>query len=680
MLMSHDSNFEPDIAAMIGASAAVAVAGLPVSGVVAGCRVGFVDGDYVLNPSHSDLKKSKLDLVVAGTKDAILMVESEANELSEEQMLNAVMFGFGYVKQIAQQIEDFAKECGKPKMNFVARDRSKLFDKMNSMYADKVSAAYSIIDKTLRKDVITSLGKEIESFFVNAENSGDFVYHNGEKKEINSVDVKIAFGKLQELIVRDYVIKNKKRLDGRDFDQVRSVTTSVDCLPVVHGSGLFTRGNTQVMSIATLGSSGDEQMADSFTDPNQSQHFTLHYNFHSFSCGETSLPRAPGRREIGHGRLAYRALKPVIPSKEHFPYTIRLVAEVLESDGSTSMATVCSGALALMSTGVPIKSSVAGVAMGLIKESDDYVILTDIMADEDHLGDMDFKVAGTDNGITALQMDIKINGITEEIMKHALDKALKGRKHILSKMNESIASPRTSMNANAPQIFSVNIKESQIADLIGKGGANIKSICEKSGAKVDVLQNKVNIFASGAESLAVAKKMVMESLGRTEEIAYGSIMDAVVKSVMPFGVIIETLNYNTGLVHISEISNREIENIDDFIKEGDRVKVKYIGKDNKGRTKFSIKSVDQVTGEDLDGDESAVIPTAIKKSYKDSGSYNSDRGGGRDRGRKSFNKFNSDGNRGDRNDRGDRGFKPRNGKRDDAKKDKDKKKKRFFFF
>ena len=632
-LLSYDGKTEPDMVALVGASAAVAVAGLPTQGIVSGCRVAYIDGKYVLNPTNKELQNSKLDLVVAGTTNAVLMVESEAQILSEDEMLGAIEAGQEAINSSVKQIATFVKKVNKkPAVEFFPRNREVLYKKIKELAKDNVVEAFKIQDKQKRHAVLdeifssvkeeillcqecccidnddccecekTSMTKKItkknkESIEVCPD---ALVYQNNEPVDVNEVDIKLMYERLEEEVVRGQIMKDKVRIDGRKLDQVREIDVRVGILPVVHGSAVFSRGLTQVMAVATMGTTQDEQQSDSLTDNNPSQRFMLHYNFPGYSAGEATAPKSPGRRELGHGNLARRALNPVIPSREEFPYSIRVVGEVLSSDGSTSQATVCSSCLALMDMGVPLKAPVAGVAMGLIKEGDKYEVLTDIMADEDHLGDMDFKVAGPLEGITALQMDIKTFGITIEIMRNALAQAKKAREHIMSKMMAVLPEPRSETNTNAPKVFNMSIPEKKISDVIGKGGANIKKICEVSKAKVDISQDgKITIFASDGEKLAIAKEMVEASIG---EIEFGRIFDAVVKSVMAFGAIVDVGYDRTGLVHISELSNENIEP-SMVVKEGQMVKVKFIGTDERGRFKFSLKAVDQSTGEDISNGE-----------------------------------------------------------------------------
>ena len=637
-LLSYDGKSEPDMVALVGASAAVAVAGLPTQGVVSGCRVVYINGKYVVNPTNDQLENSKLDLVVAGTTNAVLMVESEAKILSEDEMLKAIECGQKEINKSVKQIEQFVKKvCKAPAVEFYPRNREKLYKEIKKMVGSDVAKAFKIQNKLKRHQTLDEIYKEVKEKLMSENcccgNNCDcccdnkkecdkkgkgkkgkntatkeckckvddkkcycnLVSQNGEPVEMNEVDIKLVYAQLEEEVVRGQILKDKVRIDGRKLDEIRQIDVRVGVLPEVHGSAVFSRGLTQVMAVATLGTSQDEQQADSLTDLNLSQRFMLHYNFPGYSAGEATAPKAPGRRELGHGNLARRALSPVLPSKEEFPYSIRVVGEVLSSDGSTSQATVCSSCLALMDMGVPLKAPVAGVAMGLIKEKNQYEVLTDIMADEDHLGDMDFKVAGPLNGITALQMDIKTFGITIEIMRNALAQAKKAREHIMSKMLDVLPKPRKEMNANAPKICNIIVDEKKVPDIIGKGGSNIKKICEISHAKIDINDNKVTIFANNQEELAIAKEMIEASIG---EIEFGRIFDATVKSVLAFGAIVDIGFDRSGLVHVSELSDDNLEP-STLVHEGMKIKVKYIGLDEKGRFKFSMKSVDQKTGKSI---------------------------------------------------------------------------------
>ena len=728
-LLSYDGKNEPDIVAMVGASAAVAVAGLPTQGVISACRIGYVDGKYIVNPTTDVMKNSKLDIVVAGTTNAVLMVESEAKILTEDEMLGAIAKAQEVINSSVEQIKDFAAKVGKaPAVIFEPRDRTKLYDKICELVKDRVVDAFKIQNKHERhaaiKDILVGLKEDLHKFVEEAACEAEcecskkacksvkgkcsakckcdeckkgnckaceccdekkaaakcLVLQGGEPVEMNDVDINLMYEQLQSDIVRNQILKDKVRIDGRRLDEVRPIEVRVGVLPLVHGSAVFSRGMTQSMAVATLGTSDDEQQSDSLTATEMSQRFILHYNFPGYSAGEATPPKAPGRRELGHGNLARRALAPVIPSKEEFPYTIRVVSEITSSDGSTSQATVCSSCMAMMDMGVPLKAPVAGVAMGLIKEDSGYAVLTDIMADEDHLGDMDFKVAGPAEGITALQMDIKTFGITMEIMRDALAQARRARLHIMSKMMEALNAPREGLNANAPNIINIQITEKQIPELIGKGGATIKKICETTGSKIDIGEGGlVTVFANNDEQANMTKEMIDGVLGNIE---FGKVFDATVKSVLAFGAIVDIGFDRTGLVHISELSESEISDPTLFVKEGDKVKVKYTGKDEKGRLKFSMKAVDQATGEDKGyefKEEKPSFERSERPRYE-----RGDRGG-----RRNFeNRDRSDrGERRDRRDeRGERNFRRDKRNYDDdfrnkkGKKDLKKRKKKFLFF
>ncbi len=662
-LLSYDGKNEPDMVALVGASTAVALAGLPTQGIISGCRIAYINGKYVVNPAKDELKNSKLDLVVAGTTNAVLMVESEAKILTEEEMLGAIACGQEVINSSVEQIKEFVKKVGKePAVQFFPREREALYKKIKIMAENDVIEAFKIQDKAQRHMALDIIYKALKDRLLFEQDCccgescccGDdcgegccggkcdkkccqdgcsedcndrngccsceaLVFQNGEPVEMNEVDIKLMYARLEEEVVRGQILRDKIRIDGRALDQVRPIDVRVGVLPKVHGSAIFSRGLTQVMAVATLGTSQDEQQNDSLTDSGTSQSFMLHYNFPGYSAGEATAPKAPGRRELGHGNLARRALNPVIPSKEEFPYTIRVVGEVLSSDGSTSQATVCSSCLALMDMGVPIKAPVAGVAMGLIKEGDTYEVLTDIMADEDHLGDMDFKVAGPLEGITALQMDIKTFGITIEIMRDALAQAKKARQHIMSKMLEVLPAPRKKMNSNAPKVLTIKVSDNKVADIIGKGGANIRKICEVSGAKVDVANGVVNILADSEEQLFIAKEMVEASIGYIE---YGRVFDAEVKAVLAFGAIVDVGFDRTGLVHISELSNEGLEP-SAVVREGMRIKVKYVGLDDKGRFKFSLRQANENNQKVVDNDVGDFIPDGSenKSNYENDDNF-----------------------------------------------------------
>tara|TARA_B100000427_G_scaffold93574_1_gene77214 strand:- start:76 stop:2148 length:2073 start_codon:yes stop_codon:yes gene_type:complete len=570
-VISYDKENEADILSIIASSAALAISGMPFMGPVGASRVGFIDGKYVLNPSKVDLQKSKLDLVVAGTKDAVLMVESEAKGLTEEEMLNAVKFGHENFVPIIKMIEDLAKECRKPDWEIEKKDLTEIRKKLESEFTDDLKKAFSTRDKQDRSNQISEITEKAKKLYEENENFTD-------------LDVNYELKNLEKRIVRTDILKNKNRIDGRGLADVRPIMCEVGILPRVHGSALFTRGETQAIVTTTLGTSDDEQRIESL-DGLQRERFMLHYNFPPFSVGETGRI-GTGRREIGHGKLAWRAINSSLPPKESFPYTFRIVSEITESNGSSSMATVCGSSLALMDAGVPIKEPVAGIAMGLIKEGDDFSVLSDILGDEDHLGDMDFKVAGTKNGITSLQMDIKITGITFEIMEQALKQAKDGRIHILGEMNKALSKSRDDVGKHTPKMEKITVDKKDIATVIGKGGATIREIVEKSGAKVDVNdEGEVTVSAPDEDSRNKAMQMIKDLTAKAE---LNKIYNGKVMKIMEFGAFVNFLGKQDGLVHISELADKRVAKVTDVVKEGDEVKVKVIGFD-RGKVKLSIK-------------------------------------------------------------------------------------------
>ena len=571
-VISYDKENEADILSIIASSAALAISGMPFKGPVGASRVGYIDGKYVLNPSKKELENSKLDLVVAGTKDAVLMVESEANGLTEEEMLKAVKFGHEKFVPIINIIEELASECKKPDWVIEKKDLSKVKKKIENEFTDELKKAFSIKDKKTRSNLISEITDKAKKLFEEDENFTD-------------LDVNSELKNLEKRIVRTDILKNKKRIDGRGLSDVRQIMCEVGILPRTHGSALFTRGETQAIVTTTLGTSDDEQRIESL-EGLQRERFMLHYNFPPFSVGETGRI-GTGRREIGHGKLAWRAIKSSLPSKESFPYTFRIVSEITESNGSSSMATVCGTSLALMDAGVPIKEPVAGIAMGLIKEGDDFSVLSDILGDEDHLGDMDFKVAGTKDGITSLQMDIKITGITFEIMEQALKQAKDGRVHILGEMNKAIDKSRDAVGKHTPKMEKITVDKKDIATVIGKGGATIREIVEKSGAKVDVNdEGVVTVAAPDEESRNIALQIIKDLTAKAE---MNKIYNGKVIKIMEFGAFVNFLGKQDGLVHISELANKRVAKVTDVVKEGDEVKVKVIGFD-RGKVKLSIKA------------------------------------------------------------------------------------------
>ncbi len=574
-VISYDKENEADILSIIASSAALAISGMPFMGPVGASRVGYIDGKYVLNPSKTDLEKSKLDLVVAGTKDAVLMVESEASGLTEVEMLNAVKFGHEGFVPVIKMIEELAKECRKPEWIVEKKDLSEVKKKLEETFTEDLKKAFATRDKQDRSNQISEITDKAKKLYEEDENYTD-------------LDVNSELKNLEKTIVRTDILKNKNRIDGRGLSDVRPISCEVGVLPRTHGSALFTRGETQAIVTATLGTSDDEQRIESL-DGLQRERFMLHYNFPPFSVGETGRI-GTGRREIGHGKLAWRAIHSSLPAKESFPYTFRVVSEITESNGSSSMATVCGTSLALMDAGVPIKEPVAGIAMGLIKEGDDFSVLSDILGDEDHLGDMDFKVAGTKNGITSLQMDIKITGITFEIMEQALSQAKDGRVHILGEMNKALSASRSDVGKHTPKMEKINVDKKDIAAVIGKGGATIREIVEKSGAKVDVNdEGIVTVAAPDEESRNIAMQMIKDITAKAE---LNKIYSGKVMKIMEFGAFVNFLGKQDGLVHISELADKRVAKVTDVVKEGDEVKVKVIGFD-RGKVKLSMKQASE---------------------------------------------------------------------------------------
>ncbi|RPH00004.1 MAG: polyribonucleotide nucleotidyltransferase [Candidatus Pelagibacter sp. TMED118] len=570
-VISYDKENEADILSIIASSAALAISGMPFLGPVAASRVGFIDGKYVLNPSKIDLEKSKLDLVVAGTKHAVLMVESEAKGLSEEEMLNAVKFGHENFIPVIEMIEELAKDCRKPEWVVEKKDLSEVKKKLEEEFTKDLEKAFSTKDKKDRSNQISEISEKAKKLYDENENYSE-------------LDVNSELKNLEKKIVRTDILKNKNRIDGRGLSDIRQIVCEVGILPRVHGSALFTRGETQAIVTTTLGTSDDEQRIESL-DGLKRERFMLHYNFPPFSVGETGRI-GTGRREVGHGKLAWRAISSSLPSQESFPYTFRIVSEITESNGSSSMATVCGSSLALMDAGVPIKEPVAGIAMGLIKEGDDFSVLSDILGDEDHLGDMDFKVAGTKNGITSLQMDIKITGITFEIMEKALNQAKEGRIHILEEMNKALGKSRDSVGKHTPKMEKITVDKKDIATVIGKGGATIREIVEKSGAKVDVSDDgTVTVAAPDEDSRNKAMQIIKDLTAKAE---INKIYNGKVMKIMEFGAFVNFLGKQDGLVHISELADKRVAKVTDVVKEGDEVKVKVIGFD-RGKVKLSIK-------------------------------------------------------------------------------------------
>jgi len=570
-VLSYDGENQPDVLSIIASSAALAISGLPFGGPIAASRVGFKSGKYLLNPSPKELEESELDLVVAGTKDAVLMVESETSGLTEKVMLDAVKFGHENFVSIIEAIEKLAKKAGKPKWKIEVPDHSSIKTKIAKTLETDLRTAFKEIDKKKRSAAISEAETKCKEMFAEDEN----ISENQAMAQLKS---------LEKDIVRTAILKDKKRIDGRGLADVRQIKCEVGVLPRTHGSALFTRGETQALVVTTLGMSDDEQRVESLNGM-QRNRFMLHYNFPPFSVGECGRI-GTGRREVGHGKLAWRAINSSLPKQENFPYTLRVVSEITESNGSSSMATVCGTSLALMDAGVPMKEPVAGIAMGLIKEGKDFSVLSDILGDEDHLGDMDFKVAGTKSGITSLQMDIKIEGITFEIMEKALDQAKSGREHILGEMDKALKVSRTEFSKHTPKMEIVTVDKKDIATVIGKGGATIREIVEKSGAKVDVKDTgEVTVAAPDEESRKIAIDIIKSLVAKAE---VGKIYKGKVVKVMEFGAFVNFLGKQDGLVHISELAAKRVEKVGDVVKEGDEVSVKVLGFD-RGKVKLSIK-------------------------------------------------------------------------------------------
>jgi len=580
-VMSSNKNVDPDIPAMLGVSAALAISGVPFDGPIGAGRVGFTaEGGYTLNPTYSDLATSDLNMVVAGTKDAVLMVESEADCLTEDQMLGAVLFAHQEMQPAIAAIGEFAAEVGtKPWDWQPVADNDALIAAIRDQFSGEISKAYTISDKMDRQDALKALRDQVVEKLAGEE--------EGQPGE---GEVKKYFAKVEKDIVRSRVLDGEPRIDGRDSKTVRPIQVEVDVLPNTHGSALFTRGETQAIVTTTLGTARDAQIIDALHGEGKDP-FLFHYNFPSYSVGEIGRMAPPGRREIGHGRLARRGVQAVMPSQEDFPYTVRVVSEITESNGSSSMASVCGSSLALMAAGVPVKAPVAGIAMGLVKDGDRFAVLTDILGDEDHLGDMDFKVAGTPEGVTALQMDIKIAGITEEIMEIALEQAQAARHHILGEMSKAIAEPRAKVAANAPSMHTMKIDAEKIRDVIGKGGSVIRGLTEETGASIDIDDDgTIRIYAETMEQAEDAMFRIMEI---TAEIEVGKIYKGRVERIVDFGAFVNILPGKDGLVHISQVADRRIESVRDELTEGQEVMVKVLDVDNRGRVKLSMKEVDE---------------------------------------------------------------------------------------
>ena len=627
-VMSYDGETEPDIVAMIAASAALTISGVPFMGPIGAARVGFKDGEYQLNPSLDECAEGRLDLVVAATHDAVMMVESEAKELTEEEMLGAVMFAHDASKRVVGAIIDLAEKAAKEPWEIdMSDDKSAMKEELRGIVGDDIAAAYKLTDKSARSEALNEARAKAKAHYAEAD---------GQTQMTAGKLVK----KLEAEIVRTAILKDGQRIDGRKVNEVRPIESIVGFLPRTHGSALFTRGETQAICTTTLGTKDAEQMIDGLGGLSY-QRFMLHYNFPPYSVGEVGRFGAPGRREVGHGKLAWRALHPVLPSHEDFPYTIRVLSDITESNGSSSMATVCGGCLSMMDAGVPIERPVSGIAMGLILEGEEFAVLSDILGDEDHLGDMDFKVAGSEAGITSLQMDIKIAGITKEIMSQALAQAKEGRAHILSEMTKALGAARTELSAHAPRIETIQIDKSKIRDVIGTGGKVIREIVAETGAKVDIDdEGIIKISSSDLGQIEAAKKWIE---GIVEEAEVGKIYTGKVVNIVDFGAFVNFMGGKDGLVHVSEMRNERVEKVSDVVSEGQEVKVKVLEIDNRGKVRLSMRVVDQETGEELEDTRPPREPRGEKSDRGD----RRPRGGGGGRGR--------DRDRGPRRDREDAG-------------------------
>jgi polyribonucleotide nucleotidyltransferase len=642
-VMSFDGETEPDIVAMIAASAALTISGVPFMGPIGAARVGYVDGEYTLNPKQSEAADGALDLIVAATGDAVMMVESEAKELSEEIMLGGVMFAHDEIKKVVNLIVDLAEQAAKePWQVNQADDQTEMKAAIKAMIGDDIAAAYKTTSKSDRSDMLNAARDKVKAHYASDQ-------FDGQTRMVANKLTK----KIEADIVRGAILKDGQRIDGRKTDQVRPIEAIVGFLPRAHGSSLFTRGETQAICTTTLGTKDAEQMIDGLEGLSYSN-FMLHYNFPPYSVGEVGRFGAPSRRDIGHGKLAWRALRAVLPSKEDFPYTIRVLSDITESNGSSSMATICGGCLSMMDAGVPITRPVSGIAMGLILEGSEFTVLSDILGDEDHLGDMDFKVAGTEQGITSLQMDIKVAGITREIMAQALEQAKAGRAHILGEMTKALGSARTELSAHAPRIETMQIDKSKIRDVIGTGGKVIREIVAETGAKVDIDdEGLIKISSSDLSQIEAARKWIS---GIVEEAEVGKIYDGKVVNIVDFGAFVNFMGGKDGLVHVSEMKNERVEKPTDVVTEGQAVKVKVLEIDNRGKVRLSMRVVDQETGEELEDTRPPREPRGDRPGG-DRGDRRGPRGGG-DRGGRGGDRGGRGGDRGPRRDRDDR---PRDG-------------------
>jgi polyribonucleotide nucleotidyltransferase len=620
-VFSYDGENEPDILAMVAASAALTISGVPFMGPIGAARVGYVNGEYILNPTDEQVAEGDLDLVVAATYDAVMMVESEANELSEEVMLGAVLFAHDACREVIKAIVKLAEQAAKEPWEMAAQDDlADLKKQLKDLIGADIAAAYKLTDKSARSNALGAARDKAKAQFT----------ADGLSPQMVMAGIKLT-KKLEAEIVRGAILKDGTRIDGRTTTQIRPILAETHFLPRAHGSTLFTRGETQTIATCTLGTKDAEQMIDGLTGLRY-EHFMLHYNFPPYSVGEVGRFGAPGRREVGHGKLAWRALHPVLPTKEEFPYTIRLTSDITESNGSSSMASVCGGSLAMMDAGVPIKRPVSGIAMGLILEGEDFAILSDILGDEDHLGDMDFKVAGTELGITTMQMDIKIAGITKEIFEKALAQAKQGRAHILGEMNKALGETRSELSAHAPRIETISIDKSKIRDVIGTGGKVIREIVATTGAKVDIDdEGIIKISSSDLDQIEAAKKWI---LGIVEEAEVGKIYNGKVVNIVDFGAFVNFMGGKDGLVHVSEMKNERVEKPTDVVSEGQEVKVKVLEIDNRGKVRLSMRVVDQETGEELEDTRPAREPREPRgdRGPRRDGDRKRGPGGGRDRG------------------------------------------------
>src|SRR5688572_15033485 len=638
-VLSFDGECEPDIVAMIAASAALTLSGVPFMGPIGGCRVGFKDGEYQLNPSMSEVAEGRLDLIVAATQDAVMMVESEAKELTEDEMLGATMFAHEESKKVVGAIIKLAEQAAKEPWDLVQADNSAMKAEIKKLVGTDIAKAYKLTDKSARSNALNEARAKVKAAYADQDGQTSMTANKLTKK-------------VEADIVRTAILKDGSRIDGRKLDQVRPIEAMVGFLPRTHGSSLFTRGETQAICTTTLGTKDAEQMIDGLEGLSY-QNFMLHYNFPPYSVGEVGRFGAPGRREVGHGKLAWRALHPVLPTAEEFPYTIRVTSDITESNGSSSMAAVCGGSLAMMDAGVPLKSPVAGIAMGLILEGKDFAVISDILGDEDHLGDMDFKVAGTAGGVTALQMDIKVAGITEEIMKDALAQAKDGRAHILGEMAKALGEVRGELSAHAPRIESMQIPKDKIREVIGTGGKVIREIVAETGAKVDIDDDgTIKIASSDPAKIEAARNWIIGIVAEPEP---GTIYTGKVANIVDFGAFVTFMPGKDGLVHVSEIKNERVENVRDVLSEGQEVKVKLLEVDQRGKVRLSMRVVDQETGAEL---EDTRPPREPREGGDRGPRGDRDRGprrdGGRDRGPRREG-GGRDRDRGPRGEGGDRG-------------------------